>query len=202
VCCAPPRPSTRARLGAVVEGGRTGFALWAPTAVNVSLCLYPDARGAAAELQPLVRDAQTGVWAHERAGDLSGRSYTYLVDVHQRPAGLVRHRVGDPYALSLTADSRRSAILDLQAAQLKPAGWDTTPRPQRVQASTDLVIYELHVRDFSASDRTVSAANRGKYLAFTETASDGMRHLAAMARAGLTDLHPVSYTHLTLPTKA
>jgi len=52
-----------------------------------------------------------------------------------------------------------------------------------------LSIYELHVRDFSANDGTVSSANRGKYLAFTESTSNGMKHLKALADAGLTDVH-------------
>jgi pullulanase len=58
-----------------------------------------------------------------------------------------------------------------------------------VKAATDPVIYELHVRDFSASDASVRPAWRGKYLAFTEADSLGRRHLRAMAAAGLTDVH-------------
>ncbi|MFS9605515.1 hypothetical protein, partial [Klebsiella pneumoniae] len=45
------------------------------------------------------------------------------------------------------------------------------------------------MRDFSASDASVRPAWRGKYLAFTEPASRGMKHLRALARAGLTDVH-------------
>ena len=45
------------------------------------------------------------------------------------------------------------------------------------------------MRDFSANDATVSAANRGKYLAFSESGSNGMKHLKALADAGLTDVH-------------
>ena len=37
-----------------------------------------------------------------------------------------------------------------------------------------MAIYELHVRDFSASDDSVPAAHRGKYLAFTDSNSNGM----------------------------
>ena len=50
-------------------------------------------------------------------------------------------------------------------------------------------IYELHLRDFSVNDASVPAAHRGKYLAFTDAGSDGMRHLRALAVAGMTDLH-------------
>ena len=52
-----------------------------------------------------------------------------------------------------------------------------------------MVIYELHVRDFSISDESVPTADRGKYLAFTHGQSRGMQHLKALARAGLTDVH-------------
>ena len=58
-----------------------------------------------------------------------------------------------------------------------------------MQAATDAVIYELHVRDFSVGDATVRPAYRGKYLAFTLHDTDGMRHLQALARAGVTDVH-------------
>ena len=47
-----------------------------------------------------------------------------------------------------------------------------------------MVVYESHIRDFSATDTTVTAANRGKYLAFTEANSNGMKHLAALSKAG------------------
>ncbi len=58
-----------------------------------------------------------------------------------------------------------------------------------MQANTDMVVYELHVRDFSVHDASVPPAHRGKYLAFTDTNSRGMRHLRALADAGLTDIH-------------
>ena len=66
--------------------------------------------------------------------------------------GLVRNRVTDPYSVSLDTDSKRSYIADLDVAALKPAGWDDTPAPATVAAQTDMVIYELHVRDFSIND--------------------------------------------------
>ena len=77
----------------------------------------------------------------------------------------------------------------------RDAGWQqvlraATTHPAKVAAATDLLIYELPVRDFSIGDATVSAAHRGKYGAFTETGSDGMRHLQALADAGLTEVAP------------
>jgi pullulanase/glycogen debranching enzyme len=179
----------RARLGVTIARGRTTFALWAPSARNVSLCIYENGHDIAQSLQPMRFDTATGVWSTKVDGDLSGRYYTYLVDVHVDGVGVVRNRVTDPYAVSLTTDSRRAYVADLQSPRLKPPGWDTTLPPQRLQAQTDAVIYELHVRDFSISDSTVRPEWRGKYLAFTQDDSRGMRHLQALAAAGVTDVH-------------
>ena len=176
-------------LGARPGPGRTTFKLWAPTAQGVWLCLHAPGTGPARALLPLARQAATGVWAARAPRDLSGHSYTYLVDVPVRGVGIVRNRVTDPYALSLTADSQRTWIGRLDAPALQPAGWAAAPRPGRAPSNTDLVIYELHVRDFSIGDATVPPAHRGKYLAFTEPASNGMKHLQALAAAGLTDVH-------------
>src|SRR5690606_5851553 len=93
------------------------------------------------------------------------------------------------YSVSLTTDSRRSYIADLDAPALKPRGWDTHALPDTVKAQPDMTVYELHVRDFSRDDATVPQAKRGKYTAFGETQSDGMRHLIMLAKAGLTDVH-------------
>ena len=181
--------AANAELGATVAPGRTTFALWAPTARNVALCLYRDGNGPAQSLEPLQRDALTGVWSTASARDLSGGYYTFLVDVNVDGIGLVRNRVTDPYAASLTTDSRRGYVASLDSPRLKPAGWDPAPAPARVQAPTDAVIYELHVRDFSINDATVRPDYRGKYLAFTLDGTDGMRHLQALAAAGVTEIH-------------
>ena len=112
-----------------------------------------------------------------------------MVDVIRQDGGVARNRVTDPYSISLSADSQRSYIANLNAPLLKPNGWDQSRAPNKVAAQTDMVIYELHVRDFSINDSTVTAANRGKYLAFTESQSNGMKHLAALGKAGMTDVH-------------
>ena len=177
-------------LGAQPRSGATSFKLWAPTAQGVALCRYKTGGSAAiAAATPLVRDAATGIWSLQLPADLSGQYYNYLVDVIVPGVGLVRNRVTDPYSVSLTTDSRRSYIADLDAARLKPAGWDATPRPQRIRHSAEMVVYELHVRDFSINDATVPPARRGKYAAFAESRSNGMKHLKALSEAGLTDIH-------------
>ncbi|HZH44775.1 MAG TPA: alpha-1,6-glucosidase domain-containing protein [Lysobacter sp.] len=175
--------------GATPDATSTRFRVWAPTARSVALCLYPDAEAGAERHVPMRFDATTGTWSLVLSQDLSGRYYTYLVDVHVPGTGLVRNRVTDPYSVGLNADSRRSYVADLDHDALKPAGWDTAPRPPALAAMTDLAVYELHVRDFSREDPGVPAAHRGKYLGFTHAGSAGVRHLRALAEAGITDVH-------------
>ncbi|MGZ5200108.1 MAG: alpha-1,6-glucosidase domain-containing protein [Telluria sp.] len=176
-------------LGATPSPNETRFAVWAPTAREAAVCVYADGNGPATGISQMQFDPSTGAWSTSVRGDLSGRYYRYALDVYVNGKGLVRNLVTDPYSVSLTTDSKRSYIANLSSPSLKPKDWDRTPSPASVKAQTDMSVYELHVRDFSINDPTVSAAHRGKYLAFTETASNGMRHLAALARAGLTDVH-------------
>lgn len=179
----------RSPLGAAAGDGATWLRLWAPTAINVSACLYRDGSSAAVETVPMARDERTGVWQQGLPRDLRGYYYAYLVDVFVAGVGIVRNRVTDPYSVSLTTDSARSYIADLDDPALKPAGWDAAQRPPALESNTDMAIYELHVRDFSIGDASVPQPHRGKYLAFTDAGSNGMRHLRALGGAGITDIH-------------
>jgi pullulanase/glycogen debranching enzyme len=176
-------------LGVTATDTGATFKLWAPTAQAVAVCLYDSGSSHARAIAPMQRDDASGIWRAAHSGDISGGYYSYLVDVVAGDAGLVRNLVTDPYSISLSTDSKRSYIADLAAPGLQPPGWNAMRAPQTVRGLTDMVVYELHVRDFSINDASVPVAHRGKYLAFTDTGSNGMRHLAALARAGLTDIH-------------
>jgi len=178
-----------ADLGAKPDPGSTRFKLWAPTAQRVSLCRYASGSGKALSTQPMRLDPRTGLWSLALQSDLTGSYYSYVLDVFVRGVGMVRNRVTDPYSVSLTTDSKRSYVANLEDARLKPAGWDASRAPLKVRAQTDMVIYELHVRDFSIGDASVTPAHRGMYLAFTEPGAKGMQHLRALSEAGLTDVH-------------
>jgi pullulanase-type alpha-1,6-glucosidase len=90
--------------------------------------------------------------------------------------------------VSLSINSEFSQIVDLNDADLKPPDWEALEKPA-LAAPEDIVIYELHIRDFSISDRTVPENLRGTYKAFTVNDSNGMKHLNALAQAGLTHIH-------------
>ncbi len=137
-----------ADLGVTVTSSSTRFKLWAPTAQKVLVFTYDTPTGAATTVDEMVMDSATGVWQATRNADLSGKTYKFAVDVFVRGKGLMRNLVTDPYSVSLTTDSKRSYIANLSAANLKPAGWDASNIPAKVSGNTDMVVYELHVRDF------------------------------------------------------
>ena len=176
-------------FGVTLAPANTQFKLWAPTATHVSVCIYPDAKAPAGALLAMDVDAQSGIWQTRHDANLSGKSYRFLVDVYAIGSGQVRNLVSDPYSLSLNANGERSLIVDLNSPDLAPAGWSDNKRPNPLAQRTDMSIYELHMRDFSVNDASVAAADRGKYLAFANPKSNGMQHLAALQKTGLTDLH-------------
>ncbi|MFD9522072.1 pullulanase-type alpha-1,6-glucosidase [Streptomyces sp. NPDC059979] len=173
--------ATTASLGPVFKDGRPTLSVWAPTARQVSLEL--DGRTVA-----MRRDDATGVWSVRGERSWTGKPYRFDVTVWAPSTGqVVRNLVTDPYSTALTADSTHSLAVDLADPKLAPPGWKALRKPAPVPF-TSAQIQELHIRDFSVADRT--SAHPGQYLAFTDTASTGMRHLRDLAGAG------TSYVHL------
>lgn len=177
-------------LGVTFEGDTPTLRVWAPTAQSVSLMLYGnDPNSTTGNETPLTWDAATGVWAVTGAPDWKGQYYLYKVVVFAPSTGQIEtNLVTDPYSFSLSMNSQRSQIVDLNDPALKPAGWDEVAKPV-LAAPEDAVIYELHVRDFSIHDLTVPENLRGTFAAFTVADSNGMKHLRALAQAGLTHIH-------------
>jgi pullulanase-type alpha-1,6-glucosidase len=176
-------------LGVTYEDGVPTLRVWAPTAQLVRLALYDDSD---AETRPQYEsmrvDPDTGVWSITGDAAWDRKFYQYEVKVFAPAAGeVVTNLVTDPYSLSLSTNSARSQIVNLDDPDLKPDGWDETAQPG-LAAPEDAVIYELHIRDFSSFDASVPEALRGTYGAFTVD-SDGTRHLAQLAESGVNHLH-------------
>jgi pullulanase-type alpha-1,6-glucosidase len=179
-----------AALGVTWTNGVPTLKLWAPTARNVNLHVFADSTTATPDaVVPMQLDAATGVWSHTGGADWKGRFYLYEVEVYVRSEKkVVKSLVTDPYSLSLSTNSTRSQLVDLADPALAPTGWASLAKPA-LEAPEDIVLYELHVRDFSISDATVPADKRGTFAAFTESGSNGMKHLRRLASHGLTHVH-------------
>ena len=178
-------------LGVSFSGKRPTIRVWAPTATSVKLHLFADAdeTNPAVDVIPLVADPATGTWSVTGNASWNRMYYLYEVTVYARFTGDIESfLVTDPYSVSLSQDSRRTQIVNLDDADLKPHRWDRLRKPQ-LKAPEDAAIYELHVRDFSMHDESVPETMRGTFKAFAQQNSRGTKHLRGLSRAGLSHVH-------------
>ncbi|MEI2777765.1 MAG: alpha-1,6-glucosidase domain-containing protein [Tetrasphaera sp.] len=170
-------------------GGPT-YRVWAPTAKKVTLLTWPATAPADAPLSSATRTAMArasdGSWSVTK-GPKNAR-YLYEVVVFMRTTGNVETvAVTDPYSVALTLNSTKSVAVNLKDAAYRPTIWTGSKQPALARF-VDTSIYELHVRDFSISDASVPAEQRGSYLAFAGN-GNGMQHLKALRAAGLNTIH-------------
>jgi pullulanase-type alpha-1,6-glucosidase len=191
--------------GGLVRGAAVTARVWAPTAQQVRLRLFgtaPPAPDAAPEqVVALRRDARSGSWSG--TGPWRDRYYQYEVTgwsvTENRTRTVV---VTDPAALALSVGSTHAQFADLAAPAATPPGWEREVARGLGADPTEHGITELHVRDFSLSDPTVPAADRGTYRGFTHRDSAGMRHLRRLAEAGLDTVHLLpTYDIATIPER-
>ena len=177
-----------ASLGVVYDNGEITANLWAPTAQNVALVVYDASKTETARHQ-MTEDTDTGIWSFTSDSALDRAFYQYEVTVyHYQTKTVETLMVTDPYSVSLSTNGMYSQFVNLADEDLMPVGWDSHDIPTIVNVE-DAVIYEGHIRDFSALDQSTSEENRGKYLAFAEVDSAPVQHLQKLADNGLTHFH-------------
>lgn len=183
-------PAADESLGVNFNNGAPTVSVWAPTAKSVTLHLFDDSNLATKSMtQPMTVESATGIWSLSGDTSWQNKFYLYEVEVYVHSTGQVeRNLVTDPYAISLSMNSQRSQIVDLNDTTLKPSAWDSLTKPD-LAAPEDITLYELHMRDFSVNDGSVPADHKGKFSAFTLPDSNGMTHLKKLANAGLTHIH-------------
>lgn len=164
--------------------------LWAPTAQKVRVFIYKNPNDVDPEkTREMEYDLYTGVWSVIGVDDWVNKYYKYEVEVFSPLSGnLETNFVVDPYSVALSANGEKSQIADLENAKNMPEDWDTYQKPE-LNSFNDISLYELHVRDFSTKDSSVNEKYRGKFLAFTQKNSNGMKHLRSLANSGLTHVH-------------
>ena len=178
-------------LGPSFKNGTATLRVWAPTARDMKLRVFADsAPGTMWATYPMTLDAASGTWSYSASSAaLKGMYYLFEAQVYVRSTNKVETNVvTDPYSVSLARNSTRSQVVSLDDPALQPRGWRDLCKPH-LAAPEDIVLYELHVRDFSAADQTVPENLRGTFAAFTQKRSDGMKHLALLGLAGVTHVH-------------
>ncbi|WP_238116874.1 pullulanase-type alpha-1,6-glucosidase [Vibrio cincinnatiensis] len=173
--------------GALINGNTTTFRLWAPTAQSVKLIPYSADKQAQTAIS-MSFDTASGSWSAIDTDLKHGDFYRYQVTVYHPATNTVEtYEVTDPYSLSLAINSEYSQVVDLSHSEVTPSGWESLNAPHQQDNPAQFVLYEAHVRDFSALDD--STTNKGKFLAFTESDSVPVKHLKALAESGVTHLH-------------
>lgn len=150
---------------------KTLFNLNAPTTVNldgmtgattqidkkkqVEIHIYEDGQGGKAIKTIKMKASGENRWEATVKGDLKGKFYTFDIGKGETPG---------VFAKAVGVNGMRGAIVDM--AETNPQGWENDQRPV-IQSPADLVIYEMHWRDFSI-DVSSGLKNKGKFLALTE----------------------------------
>ena len=174
--------------------GEIRVKVWAPTAQSMKLELFA-AGTDTAPAQTLAMNEYNGLWMATVPESWNGKYYLLDETVYAPSTrAIVENFVTDPYSVDLALNGAKSRFSDLNSDALKPQGWDEDRAPELARVN-DLSIYELHVRDFSIGDATVPVAHRGMYLAFTDSNSDGMKHLRKLSSAGLKAVHLLPTFH-------
>ncbi|WP_036824186.1 pullulanase-type alpha-1,6-glucosidase, partial [Photobacterium sanctipauli] len=176
--------------GAIItDDNKVDFTLWAPTAQSVSVVKYNSEKVKQASL-PMTFNELSGAWRISSDEFEFGDYFRYLIKVyHPVSQEVMEYEVTDPYSLSLSMNSEFSQVVDLNDPRLKPDEWDALQRPIDQTNPGQFVIYEAHVRDFSALDESTNEAHRGKFTAFTQPDTVPVDHLKSLSASGVTHLH-------------
>lgn len=160
--------------------------LWAPTAVEVLFRLYKLADDSLPVQTVSLERAELGTWYYELAGNFEGVCYTFQVCDE---TGWL-NECPDIDAKTTGVNGLRGMIIDL--ASTNPQNWENDRR-SAVTQPTDMILYEVHVRDFSISPDS-GITNKGKYLGFTERETKSPKGLTT----GLDHLIELGITHIHL----
>lgn len=131
----------------------TTFRLNAPS--KPVLRLYDEGLGGKAYKKLKLTQSGDNTWSVVVKGDLKGKFYTFDIGKGETPG---------VFAKAVGCNGSRGAVVDMR--DTNPVGWDADRRVP-TKSPADLIIYELHHRDFSI-DKSSGFVNKGKYLALTE----------------------------------
>ena len=143
---------------------QTTFRLFAPkkAKVKVLYSLNTDSPNFGKWKSVDMKWTKDGIWEVTVKENLKGRHYRFNVNGNYS-AGV--------FAKAVSVNGENGVVVSPEDAN--PTGWENDQRPV-VKSPADLVIYEMHHRDFSIGESS-GIEHKGKFLALTEPAA--IRHL-------------------------
>ena len=134
---------------------KTVFTLFAPNdAKQVVVRIYEAGLGGKAGKTIKMKRIANEQWQTTVKGDLMGKFYTFDMGLGECPG---------VFAKAVGVNGKRGAIIDF--SKTDPEGWAQDQHPV-TKSPADLVIYEMHHRDFSIN--RPDAKYPGKFMALTE----------------------------------
>ena len=134
---------------------KTVFTLFAPNdAKQVVVRIYDEGLGGKAKKSVKMKRIANEQWQTTVKGDLMGKFYTFDMGLGECPG---------VFAKAVGVNGKRGAIINF--AKTDPEGWAQDQHPV-TKSPADLVIYEMHHRDFSINRK--DAKYPGKFMALTE----------------------------------
>ena len=127
-----------------------------------TLRIYEAGRGGNAIQKVKMKQTSENDWETTISGDLKGKFYTFDIGRGETPG---------VFAKAVGINGKRGAIIDMQTTN--PSGWNSDRR-LTLRSPADLIIYEMHHRDFSI-DASSGLVNKGKFIALTE--QKAIKHL-------------------------
>lgn len=165
---------------------RTFIKIWAPTAKRIFFRLYKLGQGGEAIKEFQLLSDEYGTWVYKIKENLEGLFYTLQIRDEE---GWLKEGP-DIYAKATGVNGIRGMIIDPQKSN--PPRWEDDTH-HTLASPTDMVIYELHIRDFSMSPSS-GIKNKGKYLGFTEAGTK----LSTGETTGIDHLKELGVTHVHL----
>lgn len=164
---------------------KTIFKIWSPDIDDAVVRLYAEDDGGTATDTIQMKKSTDGTWSATVKGDCKNKFYTFQVKFEDQWL----EETAGAYAKAVGVNGKRGAVIELKDTD--PEGWQDDKRPEQ-KSFTDIVLYEIHVRDFSMSPNS-GIQNKGKFLAFTEEGTvnsfgqkTGLDHLKEL---GVTHIH-------------
>jgi pullulanase len=173
-------------LGLRYLPNKSVFKIWAPTASEARIHFYDQGKDGNRLSSKEMKRGLHGVWEATFKKDLLGQFYTFQVRIGESWLG----ETPDPYAKAVGVNGMRAQVIDMQATN--PPGWTADHRPEQASFN-DIIIYELHVRDWSIHPSS-GMQSKGKYLAFAEQGTRSPEGLPT----GIDHLKELGVTHVHL----
>ncbi len=171
LCIAPSAVAQEFRFDEVTYTPQaTTFKLFAPKKAKKVMVNIENPDGKDTKSYPM-KYVAGGYWTATVKKNLKNHLYTFNAGWGETPG---------VFAKAVTVNGQKGAVVDLR--ETDPEGWEHDRRPP-LNSPADLVIYEMHHRDYSV-DSSSGMLHKGKFLALTEE-----KAIAHLQELGINAVH-------------